>query len=134
MPSTLTEDSSAPKVLSASGRTHKADAYQKDMTELVEQYLPLVKSHVSKFHTKEHVSFEPEQTFVPSGDQLQRIKLCSRKFGIAPKNVLYGVLTIPSFVSVEMSFISHANICPSIPFDNKYELSGDIFKLVIVSR
>jgi RNA polymerase sigma factor for flagellar operon FliA len=57
MPSTLTENSSTPKVSSASARTRKADAYQKDMTELVEQYLPLVKSHVSKIRP-----FFPETT------------------------------------------------------------------------
>ena len=57
MASILTEDSAVPKASPDPARSHQADAYRKDMTELVEQYLPLVKSHVSKIRP-----FFPETT------------------------------------------------------------------------
>ena len=43
------------------------------------------KSHVSKLHTKEQVSYDPAHTFVPSGDQLQRIKLALGRSESIPK-------------------------------------------------
>ena len=51
MATTLAEQPRAGSTDQASPQPLQANAYKPDMTQLVEQYLPLVKSHVSKFRT-----------------------------------------------------------------------------------
>ena len=57
MASTLANESRSVRHKQPTPTPLQADAYKQDMTQLVEQYLPLVKSHVSKIRP-----FFPETT------------------------------------------------------------------------
>ena len=57
MASTLANESRSVRHKQPTSTPLQADAYKQDMTQLVEQYLPLVKSHVSKIRP-----FFPETT------------------------------------------------------------------------
>ena len=57
MASTLANESRSVRHKQPTSTPMQADAYKQDMTQLVEQYLPLVKSHVSKIRP-----FFPETT------------------------------------------------------------------------
>ena len=57
MASTLANESRSVRHKQPTSTSLQADAYKQDMTQLVEQYLPLVKSHVSKIRP-----FFPETT------------------------------------------------------------------------